>query len=142
MAKDYISVALRRLVFERARCYCEYCRSPGQFALESMEVEHTIPSSRGGETVASNLALACHGCNQHKGTRTEGFDQISSTTVPLYNPRQMRWDEHFIWAEEARLIIGTTPTGRVTVEMLKLNRTGVVNLRRVLVNSGEHPPTF
>ena len=66
MPREYIPAALRRLVMERARGYCEYCRSSGRFALESMEIEHIMPVSRGGETVADNLALACHGCNNHK----------------------------------------------------------------------------
>ncbi len=35
--------------------------------------------------------------------------------------------------------IGLTPTGRSTVEVLQLNREGVVNLRRVLYGMGEHP---
>ena len=29
-------------------------------------------------------------------------------------------------------MIGLTPIGRATIEMLKLNRSGVVNLRRLL----------
>jgi hypothetical protein len=39
------------------------------------------------------------------------------------------------------MVIGTTPTGRATVEELKLNRDGVVNLRRVLVVVQLHPPS-
>jgi len=38
------------------------------------------------------------------------------------------------------LIIGLTPTGRATVEVLKLNREGLVNLRQVLYAAGKHPP--
>jgi hypothetical protein len=38
------------------------------------------------------------------------------------------------------MVMGTTPTGRATVEELKLNREPVVNLRRVLVDVGLHPP--
>gem|GEM_PF-4995517 len=38
------------------------------------------------------------------------------------------------------LIIGITPIGRATVEELQLNRNGVVNLRKVLYQMGEHPP--
>lgn len=37
-------------------------------------------------------------------------------------------------------IIGLTPTGRATVEALRLNRPEVVNLRRLLFAHGEHPP--
>jgi hypothetical protein len=59
---------------------------------------------------------------------------------PLYHPRQQRWQEHFAWNEDFTLIVGITPTGRTTVETLKLNREGLVNLRQVLYAMGEHPP--
>jgi hypothetical protein len=36
-------------------------------------------------------------------------------------------------------IIGLTATGRVTVDSLQLNRTELVNLRRLLYAAGEHP---
>lgn len=37
-------------------------------------------------------------------------------------------------------IEGKTPLSRATIEVLRLNRPGVVNLRRVLVAGGLHPP--
>lgn len=39
-----------------------------------------------------------------------------------------------------KLIIGISSIGRATVEALKLNRPGLMNLRRVLYTLGEHPP--
>jgi hypothetical protein len=60
--------------------------------------------------------------------------------VPLFNPRQQRWDEHFAWSEDSLRITGLTPVGRATVEALQLNREGLVNMRRVLYAVGEHPP--
>ena len=49
--------------------------------------------------------------------------------VPLYHPRQHRWPDHFAWNEDTTIVIGLTPTGRATVEALRLNRENVVNLR-------------
>jgi hypothetical protein len=43
-------------------------------------------------------------------------------------------------AEDYSHIIRLTPTGRVTIETLHLNRDGVVNLRRILFLVGLHPP--
>ncbi len=140
MSRDYIAAALRRLVFQRSKGYCEYCRSPGRFALGSMEIEHTMPLSRGGRTVGKNLALACRGCNQNKGSQIEGIDSVSLESVQLYNPREMGWDDHFAWGQGTLLVVGKTPTGRATVAVLRLNREGVVNLRRLMIHSGEHPP--
>jgi hypothetical protein len=140
MPRAYIPAALRRLVVDRACGYCEYCRSSGRFALESMEIEHIIPVSRGGETVAENLALACHGCNNHKQSRTEGIDPVSQQSISLYHPREMQWDEHFAWSEDTSIVVGLTATGKVTIMLLKLNREGAVNLRQILQTAGQHPP--
>jgi predicted HTH transcriptional regulator len=52
----------------------------------------------------------------------------------------LRWSQHFAWTEDTMLIIGRTATGRATVEALQLNRTELLNLRRVLRVAGEHPP--
>jgi 5-methylcytosine-specific restriction endonuclease McrA len=89
MPKDYISVALKRLVFDRANGCCEYCRSQAKFAIESLVIEHIIPISRGGETSADNLALACQGCHNYKDNKTEGIDPIDAQPVTLFNPRTM-----------------------------------------------------
>jgi hypothetical protein len=61
--------------------------------------------------------------------------------VPLYHPRQQHWHDHFAWNNDFTLIIGLTPTGRATIQALHLNRSELVNLRRVLYAMGEHPPT-
>jgi HNH endonuclease len=140
MARPYVAAELRRLVSDRAGGYCEYCKFPVKFALESMEVDHTFPFSLGGKTIAENLALACHGCNQNKQNRIEGVDLLSSAVAELYNPRTMVWKDHFGWSQDTTLIVGKTATGRVTVRLLKMNRLGLVNLRGVLERSGEHPP--
>jgi HNH endonuclease len=84
MVRPYIFAELRRLVADRASGYCEYCKFPVKFASESMEIDHTFPVSLGGKTVAENLALACHGCNQHKQNRIEGVDLLSSISAGIY----------------------------------------------------------
>lgn len=125
---------------ERARGCCEYCRSQARFATQAFSVEHIIPRSRGGKTSQDNLALACEGCNSHKYTRTEGYDAATGEVVSLYHPRRQIWHHHFRWNDDFTLIVGLTPTGRATVEALQLNREGLINLRQVLYEVGEHPP--
>jgi hypothetical protein len=51
----------------------------------------------------------------------------------LYHPRRDRWDSHFAWREDSTLLVGLTPAGRATVEVLHLYRAGVVILRRLLI---------
>ena len=47
---------------------CAYC--DGLSKEPVLEVEHETPRSRGGSDRVSNLAIACHTCNQEKGKRT------------------------------------------------------------------------
>ncbi len=140
MARPYIPKELRQRVIDRANGNCEYCRILARVATESMEVDHVLPVSQGGLTIAENLASACHGCNQRKRDRLKGFDAVSGKIVPLYNPRTMNWKKHFAWSEDSTLVIGRTATGRVTVDLMGLNRSGLVNLRGLLIMVGEHPP--
>jgi hypothetical protein len=108
--------------------------------MQPFAVDHVIPRSRGGATEAANLALACSGCNAHKYNKTHGLDSLSNELVSLFHPRQERWRDHFVWNADFTLIVGTTPTGRATVETLCMNRDGSVNLRRLLHLTGAHPP--
>jgi hypothetical protein len=125
----------------RANGVCEYCKSPVQYAVQSFECEHILPAALGGETVLDNLAFACGGCNRCKSTKTTGIDPDNGQAVPLFHPRHQQWHDHFIWNEDFTLIIGMSATGRATINVLRLNRLGVVNLRRILITAGEHPPT-
>jgi hypothetical protein len=140
MPREYISLRVRQLVTDRARGCCEYCRSQARFAPESFSVEHITPRNVGGQTVERNLALSCQGCNNHKAIRTIARDPVTGLQASLFNPREENWSEHFTWSDGYTLVQGVTPTGRATVAALRLNRRGLVNLRRVLYAMGEHPP--
>lgn len=139
MTDRYVPAELRRLVRSRAADCCEYCRSQVKYSPQSFSVEHIAPRQAGGPTVAENLALSCQGCNSHKATRTTASDPVTDTLVPLFNPREQRWLDHFAWSEDYTRVVGLTPSGRATVEALKLNRVGLVNMRRVLHAEGDHP---
>lgn len=134
-----ISPVLRRFVFERAHGCCEYCQSQARFATESFVVEHIYPRARGGATTLDNLALSCSGCNGHKGSKTQAIDSMSGEFVALFHPRRQRWIEHFAWSTDFTLVIGLTACGRATVDALNINRSPLINLRRVLRLAGVHP---
>ena len=75
----------------RACVYCGVTHVP-------LEVEHLLPKSRGGTDRVSNLALACHACNQAKGRQTPaefGYPQIhAQARRPLKDAAMMnatRW---------------------------------------------------
>ena len=140
MSDKYIPADLRRLVQQRARGQCEYCRSQQSFSPQPFSVEHIQPRALGGQTMAENLALSCQGCNGHKYTKISGRDPVTENLVPLFNPRTQVWREHFRWDQNALFIIGLSSTGRATVESLQLNRAELVNLREVLYAAQKHPP--
>lgn len=141
MPEQRVTTRQRRAVIERARGLCEYCHSQARFATQPFAVEHIIPRYAGGKTRLDNLALSCFGCNSYKHTKTHAIDPQTGQEVPLFHPRRQHWSEHFAWDETFTQIIGQTPTGRVTVETLKLNRPELRSLRRVLHVVGEHPPS-
>lgn len=140
MDKKSISAELRREVIFRANGFCEYCRSNSRFADSPSDVEHILPQSKGGKSELDNLALACHGCNLFKSNKTEFFDVVSSKAVRLFNPRIDVWNEHFIWTSDFVEMVGLTAIGRATIEVLNLNREGLINQRRMLNKYGKHPP--
>ena len=142
MPEPRISSLQRARVVERAKGCCEYCRSQELYSPDPFSVENIAPLSKGGTNDLNNLAFACQGYNNRKYTNIEAFDPVSQSTIPLFHPRQHIWSEHFAWSDNGTLILGLTPIGRAAVEKLQLNRPGLVNLRRVLVEAGEHPPVF
>jgi 5-methylcytosine-specific restriction endonuclease McrA len=140
MPEPRLSSSERARIVERAKGCCEYCLSQERYSPDPFSVEHIIPLSKGGANELDNLAFACQGCNNRKYTNVEAFDLVSQTTVPLFHPRQHNWAEHFAWSDNGALVLGLTPIGRATIEKLHLNRSGLVNLRRVLFEAGQHPP--
>ena len=137
---ERLSVQQREVIAKRASWCCEYCRSQARFSPDPFSVEHIVPRFGGGTNELSNMAFSCQGCNNYKHASTEAPDPLGGESVPLFHPRRDRWDEHFLWSDDASQMLGLTPTGRATIVRLKLNRPGVVNLRQVLRVLGEHPP--
>lgn len=137
---DYISADLRERIRQQAGNRCGYCLSLQQYVWGTLEIEHVIPKATGGSSDEENLWMACRPCNSHKADRTQGVDPVTGKTEALYHPRQQEWFEHFDWSEDGTHIVGLTPCGRATVEMLKLNNAFAVAVRRSWVSVGWHPP--
>lgn len=141
MGRRYITVEEQQQIIERAKGRCEYCQCPMACSAQPYVFEHIIAVVQGGETSLDKLALACGGCNGHKYTKLEALDSVTREPVTLYHPRHQQWHLHFAWSNDYLSIVGVTPIGRASVETLKLNRPGVVNIRRLLRLAGQHPPT-
>lgn len=66
---------VREYLLEKWQRKCAYCGAKDT----PLEIEHITPKSKGGSNRVSNLTLACHGCNQKKGSQTAkefGFPEI------------------------------------------------------------------
>lgn len=100
----YITTEERRQIMERAKGRCEYCQCWSQYAAKSFEVEHIIPTVKGGTDDLDNLAFSCGGCNSHKYDKISAFDPIDEVEISLFNPRRQKWEEHFKWSEDATQI--------------------------------------
>ena len=108
----YISVELRRFVYERANACCEYCLIPDVIVFAAFELDHIIAQKHGGKTESANLALSCSLCNKFKGSDLSSIDYESGNLVAFFNPRQDNWHDHF-QLSDAR-ILPLTATDRVT----------------------------
>ena len=123
-----------RLVRERARERCEYCRLPQAAFPFPFQLDHIQAEQHGGATVESNLALACPPCNRHKGPNLAGLDLHSGQLIRLFHPRQDVWSEHFGWQGAA--LVGKTAVGRVTVQVLAMNAPDQYIVREQLLQEG------
>lgn len=141
MGRRKYSVLERNFVQERANGCCEYCKFPYKFSHAAFHIEHIIPLQKKGSDELENLAFACDGCNSLKWTYTEWIDPDTKTVVPLFNPRSQKWEEHFVWDHDFITILGLSSVGRVTVNLLQLNRVGLLNIRKALLAIGAHPFT-
>jgi hypothetical protein len=131
---------LRERVARAAGYRCGYCRTPENIAGFRLSIEHIVPKAKGGETTEENLWLACHACNEFKGTRTHGRDPATGKRVRLWDPRRQIWSEHFTWSQDGTEIRGLTPRGRATVVTIQLNRPELVAARSLWVQVGWWPP--
>ena len=139
-ARRQIPEELQNRVRQRANYLCEYCHASEQWQYVAFTIDHVIPLTTSGADTIDNLALACFHCNRKKSGKTTAIDPHSSTEVPLFNPRQHSWSEHFIWSADGLSIIGLTSIGRATVTALALNRERVINIRAADKTVGRHPP--
>jgi len=134
--------SLRQQVILDANQCCEYCQTQQCLTGMPLVIDHIIPRSMGGGGNRTNLAASCYRCNEFKGVRINAIDPLTEVLVSLFHPRQQIWTENFAWTEEGIIIAGLTPTGRATVNALKLNNKYVVESRRIWVAENWHPPNF
>ena len=140
MSRRYIPVIEESQIIERANRLCEYCQCSMDYSTQPFVIDHIVPISEGGQTNLENLAFCCGGCNGHKYTKVQALDPVSRELVSLYNPRTQKWLDNFVWSDDFLQVVGLTAIGRATISALQMNRSGVVNMRKLLLMAGLHPP--
>lgn len=130
--------SLDHRIRQRANYACEYCCTPQSAFRARFPFDHVIARQHGGPTTFENLALCCSRCNLYKGPNIAGVDSDTGRITPLFNPRVQKWAEHFSW--RAEFIIGLTPEGRATVNVLKLDHPAQLAVRRQLFKEGKIGP--
>ena len=106
-----ISQFIQLKVRKRANYLCEYCHADERWQFVTFTIDHIIPTSQGGDDSLENLALACFNCNRLKS------DKQFIGKIPLFNPRQMIWNEHFIWSKDFLRILPKTDSRNKTVDI-------------------------
>jgi HNH endonuclease len=139
-----ISKFLFQTIRQRANFRCEYCHYPELLSSAPLSIDHLQPQSLGGDDSPDNLALACRRCNERRYNFITGIDPETQIELPLFNPRNQIWSDHFIWSVDSLRIIGTTAIGRATCNRLDLNderreEPFIQNARRQWVVAKLHP---
>jgi hypothetical protein len=101
------------------------------------QVEHIVAKQHKGTDRLSNIAYACLRCNLHKGPNLSGLDPKTKKLTPLFHPRKHAWGWHFRW--DGPVLLGRTPIGRTTVEVLAMNDPERVAVRQELLDQGLLP---
>jgi hypothetical protein len=128
-----MDAASRRLVRQRARFRCEYCQIHEGDEPYSFHIEHIIAKKHAGAGDPSNLAWSCQSCNL--GANLSGY--IDGRVVTLFDPRRQKWTRHFAW--DGPVLVGKTKCGRATIAVLSINQEDRVELRTLLIATGEFP---
>jgi HNH endonuclease len=120
----------REFLLQRALNRCEYCHFPEASLAVGLHVDHVIAQQHGGDDSLENLAMACAHCNFQKGPNVASVDPENRQIFRLFNPRSDVWAAHFVIAEDQ--ILGLTPLGRATVNLLEFNIPINIEFRRHL----------
>ena len=129
-----ISEFLQRKVRKRANFLCEYCHADERWQFVPFTIDHIKPISKSGADSLENLALACFNCNRYKS------DKQSVANILLFNPREMHWNEHFIWSKDTLRILSKSEIGEITIDLLQLNRARLLLIRADDFKINRHPP--
>ena len=74
----------RKALKEHFDCTCVYCGKT--YELSNLTLDHVVPRSAGGETIASNIVPACQRCNQKKASKPISTPANAEAATPSAPP--------------------------------------------------------
>lgn len=125
---------LRQRVRESAGRTCEYCRLHEDFDAFPFQIDHIIAQKHHGPTIEANLAWSCFRCNVSKASNIAGLDTETAALTRLFDPRKDDWHVHFVW--NGPELVGLTPIGRTTIDVLNINLPERIAHRHLLIQAG------
>lgn len=124
VANRYNKLSIKKALLKETFGKCAYCESKLQH-ISFGDIEHILPKKQGARpelyVVWSNLTIACEQCN-----RTGKHDYYDPTN-PLVNPYIDDPNDHMMDIDS--LILPNDSKGRITIEILDLNRLALVEKR-------------
>jgi HNH endonuclease len=108
---------------------CGYCGVSETSAGGGLEIDHFHPVAAGGSDELDNLVYACTACNRFKGDYAPAPDAPES--LRLLRPQCDDLGAHVAETAQGRLL-GVTPRGWFHIQRLHLNRSQLIEMRRLL----------
>lgn len=116
-------------------CHCAYCtgHEDEMGGLDHFEIDHHRPKSKFPRLTDkySNLYYCCHGCNR-RGAKGENWPSRSlyRANYRFFDPvAENAYNLHMRETQSGRLVRRTN-VGQYSIDILRLNREGLVILRR------------
>lgn len=119
-----VTVEVRRIVRQRANFACEYCGVTEVDTGGELTVDHYQPRTHDGTDDLENLIYCCPRCNQYKGD----YWPLAPSDPSLWHPRREPIEPHLLLLADGTLY-PISATGRLTLELLHLNRSPLVAYR-------------
>ena len=122
---------------------CAYCLMTETFASgeENFELDHFRPRSRFPHLVNEflNIYYSCHPCNHTKLDHWPP-EELEARGIRIVDLCTDEFQTHFS-VQETGEWAGKTSSGSYTIDLLRLNRTNLVQLRKWLMEAGFPPHT-
>jgi hypothetical protein len=133
--------SFRSFVREDFSRQCAYCLMSETLAggAENFELDHFRPKSRFSHLLNDfyNIYYSCHPCNH---TKRDGWppSELEDRGIGLVDLCDDDFSTHFAPTKEGKWE-SITESGQYTIDLLRLNRTHLVRLRRLLGEIGLAP---